>query len=170
MPRFDAGQVEVLVFTFTEGALSALAHDLKLQVTRLTLDLEAGAASATFDAASLKVLGPRKEGRDNPGALPKVAYPEIEKNVVKDVLQAAKFPEIRFRSTAVNDAEVVGQLTLHGFTREVRCARKADGLLEARIDQRDFGIKPYSAMFGTLKVKPEVVVTVRRLELSTGGS
>ena len=52
----------------------------------------------------------------------------------------------------------------------MRCGRKPDGLLEARIDQRDFGIKPYSAMFGTLKVKPEVVVTVRRLELSTGGS
>jgi hypothetical protein len=31
---------------------------------------------------------------------------------------------------------------------------------EFRIDQRDFGIKPYSAMLGTLKIKPEVVVRV----------
>ena len=63
-------------------------------------------------------------------------------------------------STQVTPTEVVGKLTLHGVTREIRCTRSGE-LVEARLDQRDFGIKPYSAMFGTLKVKPEVVVTVR---------
>ena len=112
-------------------------------------------------ATSLRVAYPRKEGRDNPGGLPAILYGEIEKNIVKDVLEAAKFPQVRFRSTSVTASEVVGQLTLHGVTREIRCSRAPDGLVEARLDQRDFGIKPYSAMFGTLKVKPEVVVSVR---------
>jgi hypothetical protein len=31
----------------------------------------------------------------------------------------------------------------------------------ARIDQRDFGITPFSAMMGTLKVQPHVDIEVR---------
>jgi hypothetical protein len=161
MSRHDASQAEVFVFTFKEGALSALAHDLKIKVTQLELETGEDSVTATFDAAALRVVCPRKEGRDSPGVLPAMLYGEIEKNIVKDVLEAAKFPQVRFQSTRVTPTEVVGQLTLHGVTRELRCTRAADGLVEARLDQRDFGIKPYSAMFGTLKVKPEVVVTVR---------
>ena len=163
MSRFDASQAEVFVFTFKEGALSALAHDLKIQVTKLQLEAGAESVTATFDAGSLRVVCPRKEGRDNPGALPAMLHGEIEKNIVKDVLEAAKFPEAKFVSTRVTQTEVVGQLTLHGVTRELRCTR-LNGTVEARLDQRDFGIKPYSAMFGTLKVKPEVLVTVRLAE------
>ncbi len=162
MAPFDANGFEVLVYTFKEGALSALAHDLKIKVTKLRLELGEDSVTATFDAASLKVVCPQKDGRDNPGLVPRAVYSEIEKNIVKDVLDAAKFPEVRFASTQVTDTWVVGQLTLHGVTREVRCARKPGGIVEARVDQRDFGIKPYSAMFGTLKVKSEVVVTVRQ--------
>jgi hypothetical protein len=158
MSRYDASQVEVLVLTFKEGALSALAHDLKIRVTHLELELEAAAVSATFDATSLRVVCARKDGNDSTA---KIDPPQIEKNIVKDVLEAAKHPQIRFQSTQVTPTEVVGNLTLHGVTREIRCARKPDGRVEARLDQRDFGIKPYSAMFGALKVKPEVVVTVR---------
>ncbi len=154
-------QADVFIYTFKEGALSALAHDLKIKVTTLTLDKSDDSVSASFDAASLRVVCPRKAGRDNPGALPSLLYGEIEKNIVKEVLEAAKFPQVRFESSRVTATEVVGQLTLHGVTREIRCTRAADGLVEARLDQRDFGIKPYSAMFGTLKVKAEVVVTVR---------
>ena len=161
MAHYDAAQLEIFVFTFKDGALSALAHDLKIKVTGGSLELSESAVSATFEAGSLRVICARKDGRDNPGSLPKLVFPEIEKNIVKDVLQAAKFPQIGFQSTQVTPAEVVGQLTLHGVSREVRCSRKPDGLVEARLDVRDFGIKPYSAMFGTLKVKPEVVVTLR---------
>jgi hypothetical protein len=158
MSRRDA---EVFVFTFKEGALSALAHDLKIAVTRLELDATEDTVTATFDAHALKVVCPRKDGRDNPGVLPTMLYGEIEKNIVKDVLESSKFPQVKFQSTKVSADEVIGQLTLLGVTREIRCKRSADGTVEARLDVRDFRIKPYSAMFGTLKVKPEVVVSVR---------
>lgn len=152
---------EVFVYTFKEGALSALAHDLKLEVTKVQLEKSDGAVKATFDPRSLRVVCARKDGRDNPGALPAIAHGEIEKNIAGDVLAVAKFPAVTFESTQVTPTEVVGKLTLHGVTREIRCTRKGDQAIEARLDQRDFGIKPYSAMFGTLKVKPEVVVSVR---------
>lgn len=152
---------EVLVYTFKEGALSALAHDLKIAVTQVALEKSDDAVRATFDAGSLRVVCPQKDGKDNPGALPSLLYKEIEKNIVGDVLAAARHPKVTFESTRVTPTEVVGMLTLHGVKKEIRCTRSPDGLVSARLDQRDFGIKPYTAMFGTLKVKPEVVVTVR---------
>ena len=42
---------EAFVFTFKDGLLSPLAHDLKLRVTKL----EIGEKRATFDASSLRV-------------------------------------------------------------------------------------------------------------------
>lgn len=163
MARYDAGSAEVLVFTFKEGLLSAVAHDLKLKVGRFTVDVEGGVAKAEFDPTSLRVLTAMKDGQENPGALPGFAQAEIEKNLQADVLQPKKHPTIRFETTQVSDVEVRGRLALHGESREVRGQRKVEGtrdVAEFHLDQRDFGIKPFSAMLGTLKIKPEVVVRV----------
>lgn len=163
MAHFDSSSAEVLVFTFKEGLLSAVAHDLKLRVAKFSLDVDGDAVNAEFDPSSLKVVNAMKDGQDNPGGLPAFALGEIEKNIVNDVLEPKRHPVIRFESTAVTDAQVKGRLTLHGQTRDVVGARKDEGgkkVAEFRLDQRDFGIKPFSAMLGTLKIKPEVVVRV----------
>jgi polyisoprenoid-binding protein YceI len=144
------------VFTFKDGLLSPLAHDLKIRVEKVELELQANSVRAVFDASSLRVA--------EAGNLPRNFYSDIERNIRDDVLKAKRFPSIRFESTEVNEHEVVGKLTLCEVTREIRCARKDDAThhaVEARLDQRDFSIKPYTAMLGTLKVKPEVIVTVR---------
>lgn len=139
---------EAFVFTFKDGLLSPLAHDLKLRVT----GFELGGQTATFDASSLRV-------ESAGGPLPKHFYAEIEKNIREDVLHSAKFPQIRFEATAVSDTEIAGRLTLHGVTKDIRLGRKGN-VIEYALDQRDFGIKPYSAMLGTLKVKPVVNVQI----------
>ncbi len=163
MARYDSKDAEVLVFTFKEGLLSAVAHDLKLRVTAFTVETLGDRVTADLDAASLKVVSPMKDGAENPGALPAFAHAEIEKNIEKDVLVPRKHPRIRFESTRITDAEVVGRLTLAGATKELRGVRRDDAtrrVAEFRFDQRDFGLKPFSAMLGTLKIKPEVVVRV----------
>ncbi len=159
MARYDASNAKVQVFTFKEGLLSAMAHDLKIEVTRFSLDLDGEIARCEFDAASLKVISPMKDGAEHPSLLPTALYGEIEKNARVDVLDAKKHPHVRFESTAMSDTEVKGRLTLRGATKEVRGTR-AGRTAEFRLDVRDFGIKPFSAMLGTLKVKPEVVVKV----------
>ena len=58
MPRYDASSAKVLVFTFKEGLLSAAAHDLKLEVTKFTVDVEGTSVRAEFDATSLRVSPP----------------------------------------------------------------------------------------------------------------
>jgi polyisoprenoid-binding protein YceI len=163
MAHLDPSSAEVLVFTFKEGLLSAVAHDLKITVTKFGLDVDGDSVKAEFDAGSLKVRCAMKDGQENPSALPGFAHGEIEKNVVNDVLEAKKHPVIRFETTSITDAQVKGRLSLHGQTRDVVGTRKDAGgrkVAEFRIDQREFGIKVYSAMLGTLKIKPEVVVRV----------
>jgi polyisoprenoid-binding protein YceI len=142
---------ELFVHTFKDGLLSPLAHDLVIRVTKLDID----GRVATIDASSLRV-------ESAGGPLPKTFYAEIEKNIRNDVLSSSRHPVIRFEATDVGETEVSGKLTLNGVTRDIRLARRGDSL-DYELDQRDFGIKPYSAAFGTLKVKPHVRVQVRGL-------
>src|SRR6266498_3740801 len=71
MPTYDAQRAQCLVFTFKEGMLSALAHDLKLQVNQMTIDVDekARAIDARFDAKSLRVVTVMKKGVEAPGEL-----------------------------------------------------------------------------------------------------
>lgn len=168
-PRFDQDNADVLVFTFKEGLLSAVAHDLKLRVTRFSIavDDETRAIDATFDASSLRVVSAMKNGAEALGALGESDRRKVEESIAGEVLEPGKFPEIRFVSESVDEDaggggyRVRGKLTLHGKTRDVSFSTRSDGegqVCEISIHQPDFGIKPYSAMLGTLKIKPDVIV------------
>ncbi|MFO0596924.1 MAG: YceI family protein [Myxococcaceae bacterium] len=159
MARYDSSTAEVLVFTFKEGLLSGMAHDLKLKVTKFSIDVTGGAIKAEFDASSLTVISPMKDGAENAGALPKMLYAEIEKNAREDVLHSKKHPQITFTSTSITEQTVTGTLTLCGQSKPVT-GKRTGTAVEVTFDQRDFGVKPFTAMLGTLKVKPEVRVKV----------
>lgn len=157
----DASTAECLVYTYREGLLAAVGHDLCLRVERfaveVTGDPQAPAILARFDAASLRATG----------SVPPSDARKIEKSAADDVLAARRFPTIEFKSARVvrdgERARIEGQLTLHGVTRPLvadAVADASDWRAEVRLDQRDFGIKPFTAMLGTLKVKPNVTVRV----------
>ena len=159
MARYDASSAEIAVFTFKEGLLSAIAHDLKLRATKFTLDVEGTTAKLELDSRSLRVVTAMKDGVETPSAISPSKFGEIEQNAADDVLQVKRFPSIQFVTTQVTEREVVGRLTLHGQTHDVRGTRSGNSA-EFRIDQRTFGIKPFSAILGALKVKPELTVRV----------
>jgi polyisoprenoid-binding protein YceI len=167
VPHFDASSAECLVLTYKEGLLSAVAHDLQIRVTRFDLDVEASPPSvrARLDATSLRVDGARHGGALDVDTLSDADRQKIEHNIVADVLEAARSADIVFTSTAVTPEgegyRVSGDLTLHGRTRPLSFVARPEGdrlVAEVRIHQPDFGIKPYQAMLGTLKVKPDVTV------------
>ncbi len=157
------------VFTYKEGLLSAVAHDLKLTVTAFSIELadDLSRVEATFDARSLRVVCTMHDGR--PGSPPGDRdRASIEASVAGDVLAARKFPQIRFVSTRVQregeHATVDGALTLHGRTRNVTARAEhtaGEWVARVRLQQEDFGIRPYSAMLGTLRVRGELDVEVR---------
>jgi hypothetical protein len=159
MERYDAETAEVLIFTLKDGLFSAVAHDLKLKVTRFRIELDETSVRAEFDADSLRVVTAMKDHVEHRAGLSPALFPQIEKNAAQAVLESRQFPTITFASTEVTPHEVQGVLTLHGQARAIRGKRVASGA-EFSIDQRDFGMQPFSAMMGTLKVKPEVRVTV----------
>ena len=169
MARFDAYNSECLIFTFKDGLLSRLAHDLKLQVARFSIEADESTHEihATFDPSSIDVVCAQLDGRDDPSTLSQSDKSKIQDNITKDVLQVKKVPEIRFDSTGVVEREdgyaVEGTLRLHGRSKTIQTGVRAQGqrlVVEVRLHQPDFGIKPYTAALGALKVKPDVVVRV----------
>jgi hypothetical protein len=163
---FDAAQAECLIYTFKEGLLSAVAHDLILRVTRFTVEVDAaGGIDARFDPASLKVVGAVVSGRLAPNALSERDRVSIEENIVNDVLEPRRAPEIRFVAPAAtriaSGFRADGRLALHGRERPVTVAIAGEGetlIARARLHQPDFGIKPYRALLGTLRIQPDVEV------------
>ncbi len=168
MLRFDPSSADCQVFTFKEGLLSAIAHDLQIRVTDFTVTADEQALApaplveARFSASSLRVVTALKDGTPIPNLSDKDKR-EIEGNIVKDVLAAARYPEIRFLGRRIDRQPgrigIQGELTLHGVTRPLEVVFSPSGdrwVAEVPIHQPDFGIKPYSAMLGTLKIKPTV--------------
>lgn len=168
MPTANEQQgAEARVLTFKEGLLSSVAHDLEIAVERLHVEWTEARVAASFDLRSLRVLHAVVSGRPEPGALSPHDRRKIEQNIAQDVLHTQRYPEARFESSSVTpngDGFLVrGSLTLGGHTQELSASVRREGArytTEVTLDQRRFGITPYSAMLGTLKLKPEVVVRV----------
>lgn len=172
--HLTASSGKLSVYTYKEGFLSAVAHDLLIEVTNFHVELHVPAAGmslasvkAEIQANSLKVICAMKDGLHRHDLLKEKDKADIEVATFKDVLHPDKYPAINFRSTDLQEKEgayhVKGELTLHGTTRPVEIhARTTTGNdLKGKLvlSQKDFGIKPYKALLGTLKVKNEVEIT-----------
>lgn len=166
MARFDPDSAECLVFSYKEGLLSSMAHDLKIRVTRFSIEVDDATheITATFDAGSLEVVSAMKDGRED-AKLSDGDKRDIESNIRKDVLRSSRHPEVRFRSTRAErkagDWEIEGELTLNGTRRSIRTTATVQGddlVAEVLLHQPDFGIKPYRAALGALRVQAEVKV------------
>ena len=100
MTSYDSSTAECCVFTFKEGLLSPVAHDLRLRVTRFEIEV-GDVVNASFDATSLVVDAPMKDGRENPSALTAADKTKIAGQIRDDVLHASRHPQITFRSRAL---------------------------------------------------------------------
>jgi polyisoprenoid-binding protein YceI len=150
----------------TGGAAKA-GHDLLIEVEswQATLDREAEPAlTLTADSKSLRVL----EGTGGVKSLTDKDRTDIKKTIDKEVLKGTP---IEFRSTDVTEGagavlSVRGELTLNGKQAPVSfdLATGDDGRVtgSAIVTQSAHGMKPYSTLFGALKVADEV-----RIEIET---
>ena len=152
------------VRTGKTGAAAKAGHNLLMEVGSWRATIELGddnAISLQADGGSLRVL----EGSGGIQALG-----EEDKNAIKETIdgEVLKGTAIEFRSTQVQlNSETLraeGELQLAGAAHPVsfELTLDDDGRLNgsARFKQSDWGIKPYSTLFGTLKVADEVEVTI----------
>jgi polyisoprenoid-binding protein YceI len=156
--RLGPSDGTLCVRTGRTGAAAKAGHDLRLEVTKWDATLEAGRIELTADATSLRV----REGTGGMQALDDSDRANIETTIDDEVLKRAP---IVFRSTQVDETpaglRVQGELTLVGRTAPIAFDVAVDGdalAAEATVKQKAFGIKPYSALFGALKVADEVTV------------
>jgi YceI-like domain len=163
---FGPENATLTVETTRTGAASKAGHDLVIEVTSWAATLDVGedpAITLTADAGSLRV----REGRGGMQALGDDDKAGIEQTIDEEVLKGTA---IEFRSSAVElspdrtRGSVRGELELAGSRRPLsfELSSSEQGRLRARatLKQSDWGMKPYSALFGTLKVVDEVEVAV----------
>jgi len=157
----DAEHSRLIVHVGKAGFFSGLGHEHEISapISRGEVELSAPASVAfTVMAGKLAVLDPSES---------ESTRAEVQKTMLgPTVLDAEKFPEIRFVSESVerlSDShwKVHGKLTLHGQTQPV--------VLETRLEkghyqgtasllQSSFGVTPIRLAGGTIQVKNEVQI------------
>lgn len=171
--KIVAAESSLWVFVAKTGLLSGLAHDHEIGVKSFTGQVvvtEAGASGGLLqleiDAKSMTVLDKKVSDKDRA---------EIFNSMHNEVLESAKYPKISFKSASVSNVNpsggdnysfvLNGDLTLHGVTKSVAVPVSATitpqqlrAIGKYTLKQTDFGIKPYSAGGGTIKVKNEIVI------------
>jgi polyisoprenoid-binding protein YceI len=151
------------------GAASKAGHNLRIEVTDWNATVEVGAdgepskLELSAHPRSLKV----REGSGGMTSLGEDDKAGIGQTIEEEVLKGSA---IEFHSTGVErDAasgllKVEGELELPGRRRPIAFDLNAgsDGTLDgtATVKQSNWGMKPYSALFGTLKVLDEVTVEI----------
>ncbi|MBI1766442.1 MAG: YceI family protein [Acidobacteria bacterium] len=159
------------VFVAKAGLLSGIAHDHNIGVKGFSGEINVPGAS--FDAGSVQ-LEVQTESLTLLDNISEKDRAEITKNMRGAVLETAKFPKVVFRSTSLtgftpkeNGASFTlnGDLTLHGITKRlalpvtvVQTGQTLRITGQYTLHQTDFGITPYSAALGTIKVKNDVVI------------
>lgn len=160
---------QLTVHTQRSGAAAMAGHNLVIEVMSWSALLTVGETPAAMrvkldvDGGSLRV----REGTGGMQTLEPQHKQEIEQTIDDEVL---KRDAIRFRSTHAAPAQdgdavtVQGDLTLRGASRPISfdVSAEEDGTISAStvIRQTDYGIKPYSTLFGALKVVDEVEVRI----------
>jgi polyisoprenoid-binding protein YceI len=166
--RLGPGDGTLVVMTKRTGAAAKAGHNLVIDVTawEATLVIAADPAGSSLeldvDGGSLRV----REGTGGMQELGDDDKANIDQTIDDEVLERQP---ITFRSTEVQAGDdgglsVRGDLTLLGATRPLafEVGVGDHGALTALtvIKQSDWGMKPYSALFGALKVVDEVEVAI----------
>ena len=154
--------------TYRTGLASQAGHDLTIEITRWSGDLDrgeddsAGRLEVRIDLGSLTV-------RDGTGGVRPLSDRDrreiaatARKVLATDRNPEATFVAEKFEPDSTGGGAISGTLTLAGQGRPLRLQVKKVGddryRATASIVQSEFGIKPYTGMFGALKLRDAVDV------------
>ena len=161
--RFGPHNATLAVHTKRGGAAAKAGHDLVLHVTAWEATLELGEEprlELDADSRSLRV----QKGTGGVQPLGEDDKANIHQTIDDEVLEGK---DIAFRSTGLEQAgdrlAVEGELTLVGKTHPIAFdVELGEGTVHASavVKQTLWGMKPYSALFGALKVLDEVEVVL----------
>lgn len=157
----DVERSTITIHVFKSGLFRAFAdnHLIQAPVAKGSIDESATPhVDLVIEAQRLHVLDPTLSPKDREQVQGRMLGAEV--------LDATRFPQIRFHSTAVEQLErdhwlVHGTLDLHGQTRlvTVKVTRENGRYIGwTTLRQTDFAITPVSVAGGTVKVKDEISI------------
>lgn len=158
--RLEPPAATCTIFTFKDGFLSRIAHDLRIRVKSFWIEADEQRIRAEFDVRSLEVETAMKDGRPH-DALAPADKEKIRATIAGDVLHTTRHPTVSFESESFDADSVRGTLKLHGTSRPLSFRIEKSGgerKIRVTLHQPDFGIEPYRAALGALKLKPDVIV------------
>ncbi len=164
----DRGRI--ILRTFRDGLAAQAGHDLTIEATRWSAvlgvneDLSPADLDVRIDMGALVV-------RDGTGGVKPLSDRDRREIAVtaRKVLASDRHPEAVFAAAgfepvAGGGGEVSGTLTIRGQTRPLRIHVTPTGAdhyhAEAQVVQSDYGIKPYTAFLGALRVRDAVDIAV----------
>ncbi|HKA95697.1 MAG TPA: YceI family protein [Streptosporangiaceae bacterium] len=158
----------LLVKTARTGLGAKAGHDLTIEVTRwrgnVVIDTANPAGSSVTVEADVDSFEIR-EGTGGVKPLTDADRADIKNTIRGKLLKTARYPTITFASRRVSGTgesfRIDGDLTIMGATQPVTVeGRLADGHARgsAVVVQSRWGIRPYTAFLGALKLRDEVGV------------
>ena len=177
--KIGPGSGKLILKTSRQGLAAQVGHDLTIEVTRwsgevvVAEDPADSSVRVTAETGSLKVL----EGVGGVKPLSDRDKREIQQNARKN-LDSDRHPQATFVSTRITADDrgggtVDGTLTLLGKEHPLPLAVTSSGegryRATGRVVQSEYGIKPYTAFFGALKLADGVGVEVE-VELEGAGN
>lgn len=157
----------IFVQVFKEGLLSRLGHDLRLSLHRFEVDLVAGKLTARFSPASLVVDGAMRRGRLDTHAISDADREKIHRAICTEILFTARHPEALLAADVREDPDgfrVEGNLTLAGHRRSLPdiVVHRRGGRLEAELEivPSRWGVKPYRALGGALRLQDRIAIAI----------
>ena len=173
--KIEPAKSKIEIQVAKDGFFKAFGHDHLVAATKFSGEVRLNAgkmqdSSVSFaaDGNSLRVIDPGESEKDRN---------EVQATMLgEQVLNVARYSKIEFSSTAVkvsssvngkSELQVTGTLSLHGVqkpvTLPVRVQISDDGSLvcdtEVSLLQSEFGITPYKAAGGAVKVKDKLKLT-----------
>jgi polyisoprenoid-binding protein YceI len=168
--QFGTESGRIVLRTFRDGLAAQAGHDLTIEVGRWSGEL---AVNDDLDPADLEVrveIGSLIVLEGAGGLKPLTDRDRREIAVTaRRVLGADRHPQATFSAakfvrTAGGDGVINGSLTLASVTRPLQLQVSESGPGHYRaitsVRQSDFGIKPYTAFFGALRVRDAVDVEI----------
>jgi polyisoprenoid-binding protein YceI len=173
--RLGPDRGRILLRTFRDGLAAQAGHDLTIEATRwsgelvVNDDLSPASLEVRIDLGALVV-------REGTGGVKLLTDRDRREMAVtaRKVLGTDQHPEAvfaadSFRPAADGGGEISGTFTLRGQSRPLRLQVKQTGTdryhAETQVVQSDYGIKPYTAFLGALRVRDAVDAAIE-LDLS----
>jgi polyisoprenoid-binding protein YceI len=165
-------QGTIHAFTFKDGVLSAVAHDLRIRLEQFEITLEGDQVRGEFDLKSLFVDGPMENSVLQAEKYDAGKRKDVEKAMHGEVLRTDKNPKALFTGTAraAGDGfQVSGELELAGKKSALTFNVRNDAgsyRSEFELQPSLWGISQYKALLGAIKLKDVVRIELSLQEVS----